>query len=158
MLKRINPASIMTPASPYSHAVDVPEGTRLLFLAGQIGSRKDGTTPVDLVEQNEVAWANIKAILADGGMDLSDIVRMTAYITSREGIPAFREVRNRMVGATKPASTLIICAGLAGPQWHVEIEVIAAKTARAAAKPAGKKAPAKKTAPKTKSKTKKKKR
>ncbi len=143
MLTRFNPASIMTPASPYSHGVEVPEGTRLLFLAGQVGTRKDGSTPADLTQQNEIAWANIAAVLEAAGMQLADIVRLTAYVTSREGIGPFRDVRNRMVGATKPASTLIIVAGLAGPQWHIEIEVVAAKSKIAARKAAS----AKKTAP-----------
>lgn len=155
MLKRINPASIMTPASPYSHGIEVPAGTRLLYCAGQVGTTKDGTTPADLVQQNEIAWANIRAILKDAGMDLADIVRMNAYLTSREGIEPFRTVRNRMVGNVKPASTLVLVAGLAAPHWHVEIEVVAAQGPRATGKPAAakkaaKKAPAKKSAKKKK--------
>jgi len=155
MLKRINPASIMTPASPYSHGVELPPGTRLLFCAGQVGTTKDGTTPTDLVQQNEIAWANIKAILNDAGMDLKDIVRMNAYLTSREGIEPFRTVRNRMVGNVKPASTLVLVAGLAGPAWHVEIEVVAAQAQRAAAKPAAARKPAKKASAKKSAKKKK---
>ena len=146
MLKRLNPASIMKPASPYSHGIELPPGTRILYCAGQVGTTKDGVTPADLVQQNEIAWANIKAILKDAGMGLSDIVRLNAYLTSREGIAPFREVRNRMVGTVKPASTLVIVAGLAGPQWHVEIEVVAAKGP--AGKPTVAKKPAKKSAKK----------
>ncbi|MGE0734377.1 MAG: RidA family protein [Alphaproteobacteria bacterium] len=155
MLKRINPASIMTPASPYSHGIELPPGTRILYCAGQVGTTKDGTTPSDLVQQNEIAWANIRAILNDAGMDLKDIVRMNAYLTSREGIEPFRAVRNRMVGKVKPASTLVLVAGLAGPQWHVEIEVVAAQASRAAAKPAAAKKPARKAPAKKSAKKKK---
>jgi 2-iminobutanoate/2-iminopropanoate deaminase len=127
MLKRHSPATVHAPASPYSHGVEVPPNARLLYVSGQIGQRPDGTTPADLAGQNEQAWANLKAVLAAAGMGVADIVRLNAYVVGAEGIAAFREVRNRMVGDLKPASTLIVVAGLASPAWKVEIECVAAK-------------------------------
>jgi enamine deaminase RidA (YjgF/YER057c/UK114 family) len=60
-------------------------------------------------------------------MGVADIVRINAYVIGAEGIAAFREVRNRMVGDLKPASTLVVVAALASPAWKVEIECVAAK-------------------------------
>lgn len=127
MLKRHNPASIHAPASPYTHGVEVPPNARLLFVSGQVGMKPDGSTPADLVAQNEQAWANLKAVLAAAQMGVGDIVRLNAYVVGADGIAAFREVRNRMVGEIKPASTLVVVAALASPAWKVEIECVAAR-------------------------------
>lgn len=127
MHKKHNPDAIAPPFSPYSHGVEVGTNARWLYVSGQVGVRPDGTTPEDLVEQNEQTWENIRAILTSAAMSVSDIVRINAYVTTEEGIAAFRDVRNKVVGEARPASTLVRVAGLASPQWGVEIEVVAAK-------------------------------
>ena len=33
------------PFGPYSHAVEVPEGSRLLYISGEVGVLPDGTMP-----------------------------------------------------------------------------------------------------------------
>ncbi len=60
-------------------------------------------------------------------MGVEDIVRIDAYVTSPDVVPAFRDVRGEVIGDARPASTLLIVAGLALPDWCVEIEVVAAK-------------------------------
>jgi enamine deaminase RidA (YjgF/YER057c/UK114 family) len=53
---------------------------------------------------------------------------LSRYKVTGEGadVALFRDVRDRTLGAAKPASTLIIVAGLARPEYLVEIEAIAA--------------------------------
>jgi enamine deaminase RidA (YjgF/YER057c/UK114 family) len=51
---------------------------------------------------------------------------VTAYVTSKAGVPIYRQVRDRMLQGAEPASTLLVIAGLADPKWHVEIQVVAA--------------------------------
>lgn len=127
MLKQHTPGDIAPPFSPYSHGIEVPPDARWLYVSGQIGVDADGNIPDDMVEQNRLAWGNIRAILKSAGMDISDVVRINAFVTSTEGIAAYREVRTEAVGAARPASTLLVVAGLASPDFKVEIEVVAAK-------------------------------
>ena len=56
------------------------------------------------------------------------MIKVNAYVTRTDVIPAFREARDRTVGsAAPPASTLVVVAALANPAWVVEIECVAAK-------------------------------
>ena len=59
-------------------------------------------------------------------MSKHDITEVTAYVTSHDQISIYRTVRDQMLEGAKPASTLIV-AGLADPEWIVEIAVTAAK-------------------------------
>ncbi len=129
MLDYHNPATVAAPASRYSHGVEVPAHSRLLFVSGQVGVRSDGTTPVDAREQHEQVWKNIGAVLAAAGMGAADIVRVNGYITRADLVPIFREMRDRVLGkGPAPASTLVVVAALVRPEWCVEIEVVAART------------------------------
>jgi enamine deaminase RidA (YjgF/YER057c/UK114 family) len=50
---------------------------------------------------------------------------LTTLCTDRAGIPAIREVRQRVFGTHRPASTLMVVARLASPDLLVEIEAVA---------------------------------
>lgn len=120
------PASIRAPFAKYSHAVEVPPGYRLLVVSGQLGIDADNDIPADTESQAKLCFANIRAILADAGMDLDDTVRINAYVTGREHLQPYMNVRNALFGEPAPASTLMIVSGFARPEFTVEIEVIAA--------------------------------
>jgi enamine deaminase RidA (YjgF/YER057c/UK114 family) len=99
-------------------------------LAVHLGTdrRASRRTPgADAREQVEIIWRNIATILASAGMGVTDIVKLTTYSTAPEHLPVLREVRERVLGGHLPASTLLIVAGLAKPEWLVEVEVYAAK-------------------------------
>ena len=65
---RHTPASVAAPFGPYSHAVEVPEGSRLLYISGEVGVLPDGTLPETIEAQAEACWRNIIAILAEAGI------------------------------------------------------------------------------------------
>lgn len=121
-----NPAGVHPPAGAYSHSMTVQAGSRLVFLAGQIGLDGDGNAPADFVAQAEQAFRNVAAILDHHGLTRGDVVRMTHYLTDSANIEAYGEVRSRWLGDYRPASTLLIVSGLARPDLKVEIEVVAA--------------------------------
>jgi enamine deaminase RidA (YjgF/YER057c/UK114 family) len=73
-----------------------------------------------------LCFANIEAVLAEAGMGLANIVRINAYVTGREHLAPYMEVRNALFGDPGPASTLMIVSGFARPEFKVEIEVVAA--------------------------------
>ena len=125
-MKTYNPTTIAPPFARYSHAVEVPAGARLLYLAGQVGVTPEGEVPSDAETQIELAWKNILAILDEAGMGPENLVKVNVYIVGGVEVSLHRAVRDRMLGEVAPASTLIRVAGLASPDWLVEIDGVAA--------------------------------
>jgi enamine deaminase RidA (YjgF/YER057c/UK114 family) len=136
MAKVHNPQSIAAPIGTYSHGVEIPANARWLYVAGQIGLAKNGMVPATIEGQTEVAWQNIAAILADAGMQLTDIVKVTQYLTRLDHFAGYAATRAKILGGHRPASTLLVISSLVKPEYLVEVEVVAAKATptRAAAK------------------------
>jgi enamine deaminase RidA (YjgF/YER057c/UK114 family) len=124
----INPAVLHVPAGAYSHIVQVPGDARWTVLSGQIGVRPDGSVPDGIEAQAEQTYANIKTALGLVGLGLQDVVRLTTYLTDAAFIDSFFRVRARVLGSYRPASTLLIVGGLMKPEWHIEIDCIAAQS------------------------------
>lgn len=127
MHKIHNPQAVAKPVSSYSHGIEVPPGARWLHVSGQVGVAPDGSVRPGIEAQAEQCWANIRHILAAAGMGMEDLVKLTTLLTSPAFIGPARAVRDRALGAVRPASTLIIVAGLASPDYLIEIEAIAAR-------------------------------
>jgi enamine deaminase RidA (YjgF/YER057c/UK114 family) len=119
--------TIIPPTSYYSHAQEVPQGSRMLFASGQIPVAPDGACPSDFASQARQCWRNLAAVLAAADMELRDVVRVQAFVTRVEDLEAYREIRNEIVGSLRPAHTLLVVARLGKPEWLVEIEAIAAR-------------------------------
>lgn len=126
MLRFLSPKSIRPPFARYSHAVEVPAGTRLIVCSGQLGVGPDDSIPEDAGAQAELCFSNIAAVLAEAGLALKDIVRINAFVTDRAHMKPYMAVRDRLVANPPPASTLMIVSGFSRPEFKVEIEVIAA--------------------------------
>jgi enamine deaminase RidA (YjgF/YER057c/UK114 family) len=114
-------------SSNVAHGVEVPSGARLLFTNGQVGTRPDGSTPATTAEQAGVVFGRIKAVLAAANMALSDIARLTVFLTDQADVSTFVDARDRVMGDHKPGAIILIVKGLARPELKIEIEVIAAK-------------------------------
>jgi 2-iminobutanoate/2-iminopropanoate deaminase len=126
MIRPLSTPDAPKPFSRYSQAVEVAAGSRLVYVSGQVGVGLDGKTAATEEGEHEQAWRNVLAILASAGLGPHDIVEITAYVTSQAGVPISRRVRDRMLDGAEPASTLLVISGLANPDWHVEIHVVAA--------------------------------
>ncbi|HZB90717.1 MAG TPA: RidA family protein [Stellaceae bacterium] len=126
-MKTYTPGTVAPPSGPYSHAVEIPAGARILHLAGQIGIAPDGSLPADFEGQANRCWENIKAILAAAGMSVHDLVKCTHFLTRAEDVPAYGRIRAQHLGDARPASTLLVISALARPGMLVEVEAIAAK-------------------------------
>jgi enamine deaminase RidA (YjgF/YER057c/UK114 family) len=57
-------------------------------------------------------------------MGIENLVKTTTIVPNRADIAAVRAGREAVLGAHKPASTLIV-GGLSNPAWKVEVEAIA---------------------------------
>ena len=129
MAKIHNPSRIAPPAGRYSHGIETQPNARWLHISGQVGTAPDGSVPSDIRAQAENCWRNIQAILADAGMGLAQLVKVTVFLTRPEDIPAYREARDRIIGEARPASTLVVVTRLVRPEWLIEIEAVAATEA-----------------------------
>jgi enamine deaminase RidA (YjgF/YER057c/UK114 family) len=100
----------------------------MVFVRGQVGQDLDTAVNVgigDAAAQAEQAMKNIEKLLGEAGAKLEHICKMTIYLTD----PRFREAVYRTIGSrlkgVYPVSTGIVVAGLARPEWLVEVDVIA---------------------------------
>lgn len=62
-------------------------------------------------------------------MSVQDLVKVNVILTRAGDVAASRGIRDRMLQGAQPASTLIVVAGLAAPDWLIEVEGIAARAA-----------------------------
>jgi enamine deaminase RidA (YjgF/YER057c/UK114 family) len=126
-VRSINPPTIRPPFANYSHGVEVPAGCRWVLVSGQLGITSEDQVPEDAGAQAELCFRAIGAVLHEAGMSHADIVRINAFVTDRAHLKPYMEVRDRYVASPPPASTLMIVAGLARPEFKVEVEVVAAR-------------------------------
>lgn len=126
-MKTHNPPSVAGPFATYAHGIEVDEPVRFLFGAGQTGVAADGSVGEGIVEQAELVWANIREVLAAADMEISDIVQLNMLLVDRADAAGAMEVRDAALGDHRPASTLMYIAGLARPEWLIEIDYIAAR-------------------------------
>ena len=126
MVKRISTDKAPPPFSNYAQATSVPADAPIVYVSGQVGVDVDGVLADGEEAQHEQCWKNILAILDASGLGPDDILEATGYVTGPSGVPLFRQMRDKMLGGAKPASTLLIISGLANPDWLVEVSVVAA--------------------------------
>src|SRR5258708_39524913 len=98
MLKVHNPKSVAAPIGTYSHGIEAPPNARWLHVAGQIGGRPDGSVPATIEEQTEVGWHNILSVLADAGMGIGDVVKITSFLTRFEEFAEVAQGRSPYLG------------------------------------------------------------
>ena len=125
---RHNPSSMAPPTrNLYAHGVESPIGSRHHHIAGQVGTRPDGSIAPDLEGQTEQIMKNIEAILGSAGMSFADIVKINAYCLRPEDILTYAAIRNRHLAGSPPATAAVVVSALALPEWLVEVDAIAAK-------------------------------
>ena len=113
----------------YSDAAGVPRPARWLFTSGTPGLTPDGTLPATFELQAEQAWKNIFSALQKAGMGPEHLVKITQYLVRAEDLAAFGAIRARFLGDCRPASMLLVVAGLPKPGLLIEIEAVAADSA-----------------------------
>jgi 2-iminobutanoate/2-iminopropanoate deaminase len=125
-MKHITPPGIRAPFARYSYGVEIPPGYRILVCSGQLGISAADQVPATIEEQTHLCFRNIGAILDASSFAFSDVVRINAFVVSREHLKGYMSVRDLYIADPPPASTLMIVSGFARPEFLVEVEVIAA--------------------------------
>lgn len=90
-----------------------------VFLAGQVSSGEG------MEVQARGAFTKVKKLLEAAGGSLSDVVKMTVYVTDISKRPELGKVRAEFFPGDKPCSTLVEVKGLALPEYLVEIDATA---------------------------------
>jgi len=99
----------------------------LVFIAGQVGLRPDGSLPETAREQIERAFERLAAILAHLGLGFEDLVELVSYhVEVDTQLADFRAVKDRWITQDFPAWTILGVAALARPGLVVEIKAVAA--------------------------------
>ena len=122
-----NPATIHAPLAAYSHQIEVTGPERLLIVSGQVGMRADGSLPDDPLEQLGVAFDNVERNLAEAGMEIPDLVKLTVYLVGDWDNDARRGLTASRLGAHRPCMTAVWVAALAAPSLRVELEAWASR-------------------------------
>ena len=110
---------------PYSQAVQVGN---MLFASGQLGIDPATGHFVEgaVKEQTAQAFKNVKAILTEAGLDISDVVKTTVFLADMGDFGAMNEVYASQFEGAFPARSAVAVKTLP-KNGLVEIEVIAVK-------------------------------
>jgi len=125
----VNPPELAPPVG-FSHAVSAGPG-RTVYLGGQAALRPDGTIDPDstLVEQFDLALANLAATLAAAGAAPEHLVSVTVFATDaeqyRKDLKELGTVWRRHLGRHYPAMAFFEVKGLFDPAALVELTSVA---------------------------------
>ena len=121
-LSAISTATAPNPVGPYSQAI-VAGG--FVFTSGQVGFDPATGKVVDgLDAQVTQALANIRAVLAAAGLDVTDIVKVTFFLTDMANFAAVNAIYQRFLGSHRPARTTVGVSALPGGALF-EVDAIA---------------------------------
>lgn len=140
------------PDFPISASVEVPAGSRLVYVSGQVPEAANTAAPEGSVErfgdteaQTRSVIRKLDAALKAHGLGLGDVVMMRVFLVAPPGqermdfagmMSAYREFFGTAAQPNRPARSTMEVAGLVDPGWLVEIEVTAAGPDRAHLQPA----------------------
>jgi enamine deaminase RidA (YjgF/YER057c/UK114 family) len=121
----VNPASMKNLYDNFHFAAAARAGD-LLVCSGQIGTGPDGRAIEDPAAQFAAAFDNVKAVLAEAGLDFSDVVEITTFhVGLRQHLGTFLQVKDAFMPPAYTAWTAIGVSELAIPGALVEIRATA---------------------------------
>lgn len=109
---------------PYSHAVKSGD---MLFTSGQLGLDPiSGELAIGVEAQARLALSNLKAVLAAAGMNMSDVIKTTVFLTDMGDFAVINVIYAEAFGDSKPARSCVAVAAL--PKGGAfEVEAVACK-------------------------------
>jgi 2-iminobutanoate/2-iminopropanoate deaminase len=113
------------PIGPYSQAIVTGD---FIFISGQIplDPKTGAVVGTTIQEQATQALSNLKAILASQSLEVTALVKTTAFIRSMADFPAFNAIYEDALHGWKPARSVVEVSGLP-KNVMVEIEAIACR-------------------------------
>ncbi len=123
-MKVISTQNAPAAIGPYSQALDLGG---MVFVSGQIPvDPATGAMPEDVQGQARQSLANLKAILAEAGLTMADVVKTVVFLADLDDFAAVNEVYAQAFAQPFPARSCVQVAGI--PKGaKVEIECIAVR-------------------------------
>ena len=120
--------SLASSGSPYEGSVGFSRAVRVgqhIAVSGTAPINADGHVSVDPASQARRCWEIALAALSELGGGPEDVIRTRHYITDgdAEVVDAVSSVHGEIFGQIRPASTMVVVAGLVDPRWKVEVEL-----------------------------------
>jgi 2-iminobutanoate/2-iminopropanoate deaminase len=109
------------PSGAFHHSV---RSGNMLFIAGST-ARGTAAETGDIAAQTEAILDKFQHILEENGASLSNVVRVTSFVTDLREAAAAGEVRLKRFAGAFPASTQVQIAALGTPDLKIEIDAIA---------------------------------
>jgi len=125
MKKIVNTPNAPAPIGPYNQAVMTGD---MLFISGQV-ALIPGTGDLanaDLTEETTQVMKNLQAILTEAGMDFSNVVKTTIFLSDMSLFAAVNEIYGSYFTSDYPARETVAVKGLP-KNVNVEISMIASK-------------------------------
>ena len=122
--REINAPEAPPVATYYSQAIEVSGVTRTLYISGQVGVDAAGKLADDFAGQCRQTLLNLQAQLHAASMSFDNVVKLNTILPDLANIGELRRIRAEIMGARKPASTLVV-GGLVNPLYKIEIEAVA---------------------------------
>ncbi len=124
MKKIISTTAAPAAIGPYSQAVDLGS---IVYCSGQIPiDPATGEIPEGIKAQTARAIANVKAILAEAGLTIENVVKTTVFLANMSLFAEMNEVYGAEFKEPYPARSAVAAKELP-KQVLVEVEVIAAR-------------------------------
>lgn len=122
-LRKIYTTEAPEAIGPYSQAITV---NGMVFCSGQIGLNPQSGEMVGetAASQAKQALENLRAVLAEAGSGMQQVVKTTIYLVSMEDFAAVNEVYAHFFGDWKPARVTVAVKELP-KKAKIEIDVIA---------------------------------
>ncbi|MDH4116739.1 MAG: Rid family hydrolase [Acidimicrobiia bacterium] len=129
MRRAVNSPDYHVPIDGFSQIVEVPAGTRLLYVSGLTSRTADGSIVGvgDPTAQMRQIFENLTLILASAGATLDDVVSIRTYVTDITVWDRIEPVWHRHWGDVWPASTLVQITRLFDERQLIELEATVAK-------------------------------
>lgn len=98
----------------------------MVWVSGQVGIDAAGKPGADMAAQARLAFESLKAVLAQAGATLGDVVELnTFHIDLRGDMRAFSAVKDEFFPSNYPSWTAVGVTQLASPDFLIEIRVVA---------------------------------
>ena len=112
--------------SPYEETIGFSRAVRVgstVAVSGTAPVWPDGHVDPDAAVQARRCWEIVVAALAELGAGVGDVVRTRQYVVRADVAESVGAVHGEVFGDVRPASTMVVVAGLLDPRWLVEVEV-----------------------------------
>jgi enamine deaminase RidA (YjgF/YER057c/UK114 family) len=121
----LNDRELVSSGSPYEPTIGFSRAVRVgnhVWVSGTAPVWPDGSCDPDPAAQTRRCLEIVTAALAEAGATPADVVRTRMYVTDAAHTDAVGAAHGEVFGAIRPASTMVLVAGLLDERWVIELE------------------------------------